>query len=95
MTTPVCTYTIDKQTVVGGHKQVFVTFTFSTYATGGKAFAPSLFGIHDYYGCTGNYAPTKGWYTYNGTTLKVYTAYNTEFSDAGDAGSCQLIIYGR
>ena len=95
MTTATCTYVIDRQVVIGGHKQVYVTFTFSTYATGGKAFAPSLFGINDYYGCDGKYAPTKGWYTYDGTTLKVYTAYNTEFSDAGDAGSAQLIIYGK
>jgi hypothetical protein len=95
MTTATCTYVINRQTVIGGHKQVYVTFTFSTYATNGKAFAPSLFGINEYYGCAANFAPGKGWYTYDGTTLKVYSAYGTEFSDAGDAGSCQLIIYGK
>lgn len=51
MTTATCTYVIDKQVVIGGMRAAYVTFTFSTYATGGKAFAPSLFGINEYYGC--------------------------------------------
>ncbi len=95
MTTANCSYTIDRQEVIGRMRAAYVTFTFTTYATGGKAFDPALFGIHEYYGSVANFAPTKGWYTYNGVTLKVYSAYNTEFGDGNDAGSCQLIIYGR
>jgi hypothetical protein len=81
--------------VIGDLRMVMVDFTFSTYATNGKAFAPSLFGLVEYRYAFPGISENKAWYVYDGTTLECYTDADSEAADAADLGSARVLIIGK
>jgi hypothetical protein len=99
MTTANCDFTLEWDRVVGAQRWKCFTFKFTTYATGGIAIDPydDLGFLSPMYICAiaPGFCPGKGFYHYDGTTLKVYVDADTEVEDNTDAGSAKMVLMGK
>jgi hypothetical protein len=95
MTTAAATIVINAVHVIGDMKAVFATVDFGNYATGGLAVSPSLFGLKQFIYCPTQWLPASGFFDYDGTTLKAYSATNTEVADNANLAALKIMVLGK
>ncbi len=87
--------TIDEVHVIGDIKMVVATLDFTNYGTGGVATTPDKFGLVQFIYAPPAFYPGEGFYSYDGATVKAYTAYGTEVSNATNLTATKMIVFGK
>lgn len=95
MTTAAATIVINKKISLGNAYAVFATVDFGNYATGGLAIAPSQFGLVEFIYAPTQWLPASGFFDYDGTTLKAYSAANTEVADNTNLAALKIMVIGK